>query len=70
MTLLIGILSFGMMPASPTQTASWFRGKNGWFTPRYAFRASLVSAIPITLLQTRFPAYNRNFMLTFVVRRK
>ncbi|KAL2205636.1 MFS general substrate transporter [Sarocladium strictum] len=34
MTLLIGILSFGMMPAGPTQTANWFRGKKGWFTPR------------------------------------
>jgi len=23
------------MPAGPTQTASWFRGKKGWFTARY-----------------------------------
>lgn len=23
------------MPASPTQTASWARGKNGWFTKRF-----------------------------------
>jgi hypothetical protein len=23
-----------MMPAGPTETASWFRGKNGWFTSR------------------------------------
>ncbi|KAI1313211.1 major facilitator superfamily domain-containing protein [Xylaria venustula] len=30
----IGILSFVMLPPGPTQTASWSRGKNGWFTPR------------------------------------
>ncbi len=34
MTLIFGIVSFGLMPAGPTQTASWFRGKKGWFTPR------------------------------------
>lgn len=32
-TLLIGIASFFMMPASAVQTKSWFRPK-GWFTPR------------------------------------
>ncbi|KAL2142893.1 hypothetical protein VTI28DRAFT_601 [Corynascus sepedonium] len=34
MTLVIGILAFLLMPAGPCQTASWFRGKNGWFTER------------------------------------
>ncbi|KKA22322.1 hypothetical protein T310_3652 [Rasamsonia emersonii CBS 393.64] len=34
LTLVIGILAFGLMPAAPTRTASWFRGKNGWFTER------------------------------------
>ncbi|KKA30057.1 hypothetical protein TD95_003581 [Thielaviopsis punctulata] len=34
LTLTIGLLAFVLMPASPTQTASWFRGKSGWFTPR------------------------------------
>jgi MFS family permease len=34
LTLVIGILAFGLMPASPTQTASWFRGKKGWFSER------------------------------------
>jgi len=33
-TLVVGVLGFLLMPASPTQTASWFRGKKGWFTPR------------------------------------
>ncbi|KAL0941474.1 transporter YIL166C-like protein 1 [Colletotrichum truncatum] len=33
-TMCIGFLSFLLMPAGPTQTASWFRGKNGWYTPR------------------------------------
>ncbi|KAK1830627.1 major facilitator superfamily domain-containing protein [Podospora conica] len=33
-TLIFGLLSFGLMPAGPTQTASWFRGKKGWFSPR------------------------------------
>ncbi|OCT54833.1 putative transporter [Cladophialophora carrionii] len=31
-TGVVGILSWGLMPASPCQTASWFRGRNGWFT--------------------------------------
>ncbi|KAI1640625.1 major facilitator superfamily domain-containing protein [Biscogniauxia mediterranea] len=30
----VGLLSFVMMPPGPTQTASWSRGKNGWFLPR------------------------------------
>lgn len=34
MTFIIGILSFGMMPSSPTATANWFRGKKGWFTKK------------------------------------
>jgi len=33
-TLVIGLLAFVLMPASPTQTASWFRGKKGWFSER------------------------------------
>jgi len=32
--LILGILAFGLMPAAPTKTASWFRGKKGWFTQR------------------------------------
>jgi hypothetical protein len=31
------------MPAGPTQTKSWFRGKNGWFTERYASRRAIES---------------------------
>lgn len=34
MTLVIGLLAFGLMPPSPTQTANWFRGKKGWFNER------------------------------------
>ncbi|KAK9244604.1 major facilitator superfamily domain-containing protein [Lipomyces tetrasporus] len=33
-TLAVGLLSAVLMPPSPTKTASWFRGKNGWFTER------------------------------------
>lgn len=33
MTLLIGLASFFKMPASPSQTKTWFR-KDGWFTER------------------------------------
>ncbi|KAH9996635.1 MFS general substrate transporter [Xylariaceae sp. FL0662B] len=33
-TGLVGLLSLMMMPPGPTETASWFRGKNGWFTGR------------------------------------
>lgn len=32
-TLLVGILSYFMMPASAAQTKTWYR-KNGWFTDR------------------------------------
>ncbi|KAM0276680.1 hypothetical protein ACHAQH_006497 [Verticillium albo-atrum] len=34
LTALIGIVSYVYMPPSPTQTASWFRGRKGWFTER------------------------------------
>ncbi|KAL1310640.1 hypothetical protein AAFC00_000908 [Neodothiora populina] len=34
LTLVIGLLAFVLMPAAPTNTASWFRGKKGWFTER------------------------------------
>ncbi|KAI1760537.1 MFS general substrate transporter [Hypoxylon sp. FL1150] len=34
LTLIVGLFSFVLMPAGPCQTASWFRGKNGWFSPR------------------------------------
>lgn len=31
LTGLIGLVSYVYLPPSPTQTASWFRGKHGWF---------------------------------------
>ncbi|QIW97774.1 hypothetical protein AMS68_003292 [Peltaster fructicola] len=34
LTGIIGILSYFYLPPSPTQTASWFRGKSGWFNER------------------------------------
>jgi sugar phosphate permease len=34
LTALIGVFSWFYLPPSPTQTASWFRGKNGWFDER------------------------------------
>ncbi|OAQ60591.1 MFS transporter [Pochonia chlamydosporia 170] len=34
LTLVVGILSWVLMPAGPCQTASWFRGKKGWFTEK------------------------------------
>ncbi|KAF4772082.1 hypothetical protein HAV15_004913 [Penicillium sp. str.  len=34
LTLLIGIISWFYLPPGPTQTASWFRGKDGWFSER------------------------------------
>ncbi|KAF3923188.1 hypothetical protein ABW20_dc0109463 [Dactylellina cionopaga] len=33
-TGIIGIISWFYLPPSPTQTASWFRGKDGWFNER------------------------------------
>ena len=34
LTLLVGILSFFMMPPGPTQTKAWYRPK-GWFNERW-----------------------------------
>jgi MFS family permease len=34
LTGVIGLVSWAYMPPSPTQTRSWFRGKNGWFNER------------------------------------
>ncbi|KAL4956468.1 MFS general substrate transporter [Aspergillus filifer] len=34
LTALVGIVSWFYLPPSPTQTASWFRGKDGWFSER------------------------------------
>lgn len=34
LTMIIGALSWLYLPPSPTQTASWFRGKKGWFSER------------------------------------
>ncbi|KAF5680704.1 tartrate transporter [Fusarium circinatum] len=34
LTFLIGVVSWFYLPPGPTQTASWFRGKDGWFTER------------------------------------
>jgi len=34
LTALIGLISWFYLPPSPTQTASWFRGKKGWFSER------------------------------------
>ncbi|KAK9462295.1 major facilitator superfamily domain-containing protein [Lipomyces oligophaga] len=33
-TCVVGIFSFLILPPSPTKTASWFRGRNGWFNAR------------------------------------
>ncbi|KAM3419504.1 hypothetical protein BST61_g2847 [Cercospora zeina] len=33
-TAVVGLVSWGLMPASISQTAGWIRGKNGWFTER------------------------------------
>lgn len=33
-TFVIGVLSFVLLPSAPTTTASWFRGKKGWFNER------------------------------------
>ncbi|KAK7184990.1 hypothetical protein DPSP01_002817 [Paraphaeosphaeria sporulosa] len=32
LTFVIGVFSYVLMPAGATQTANWFRGKNGWFS--------------------------------------
>ncbi|KPM42736.1 hypothetical protein AK830_g3792 [Neonectria ditissima] len=34
LTFSVGLLAFGLMPPSPTQTANWFRGEKGWFSER------------------------------------
>lgn len=32
LTMVIGFVSLFYLPPSPTQTASWFRGRDGWFS--------------------------------------
>ncbi|SPO01798.1 related to putative tartrate transporter [Cephalotrichum gorgonifer] len=34
LTVAIGVISWFYLPPSPTETASWFRGKDGWFNER------------------------------------
>jgi hypothetical protein len=34
LTIIIGFFSIVLMPPGPTQTAHWFRGKEGWFNER------------------------------------
>lgn len=34
LTLIVGLLAFVLMPSSPTSTASWIRGRSGWFSER------------------------------------
>ncbi|KAL1901221.1 hypothetical protein Cpir12675_000587 [Ceratocystis pirilliformis] len=34
LTIVIGLLSIGLMPAGPCQTSGWLRGAKGWFTER------------------------------------
>ncbi|ANB14063.1 hypothetical protein AWJ20_5019 [Sugiyamaella lignohabitans] len=34
LTLLVGVLAYGVMLPAPTKSKSWFRGKNGWFNER------------------------------------
>jgi hypothetical protein len=36
-TLDVGLAGFALMPPPPTQSANWIRGKNGWFSERFAF---------------------------------
>ena len=36
-TFIIGLLSWLNMPPGPTQTKSWWRGKNGWFSEHEEF---------------------------------
>ncbi|KAK3337616.1 major facilitator superfamily domain-containing protein [Cercophora scortea] len=48
-TLGFGLLAFGLMPAGPTQTASWFRGEKGWFTPRRSVKGGMHNREPLTL---------------------
>lgn len=41
-TLMLGLLAFLLLPPSVTQTASWARGKKGWFTARYLLGSAVV----------------------------
>ncbi|KAF6819179.1 transporter YIL166C-like protein 3 [Colletotrichum plurivorum] len=53
MTLVIGIFGFLLMPAGPCQTASWFRGKNGWFTERQVLPSSHLTLEEETIIVNR-----------------
>ncbi|KAF6806740.1 transporter YIL166C-like protein 3 [Colletotrichum sojae] len=48
MTLVIGVFGFLLMPAGPCQTASWFRGKNGWVLREDPSKSGMHNREPIT----------------------
>lgn len=33
-TLVVGLLAYGLMPSSPTSSTGWLRGEKGWFSER------------------------------------
>ncbi|CZR52702.1 probable permease of the major facilitator superfamily [Phialocephala subalpina] len=33
-TLVVGLLAYGLMPSSPTSSSGWLRGEKGWFSER------------------------------------
>lgn len=44
LTFVVGLLAVGLMPPSPTQTANWFRGEQGWFDERYLAAPPAISS--------------------------
>lgn len=69
LTALIGLFSWFYLPPSPTQTKSWFRGKDGWFTEREEVimvnrilrdDPSKVSSFPSLYEESQAVAYDTN----------
>ena len=50
LTALIGLISWFYLPPSPTQTASFFRGKNGWFSAREEVCSTRIGVKTVCLL--------------------
>ena len=58
LTLVVGIMSFFLMPPSPTQTRTWFRPK-GWFNERFVSSLLVIEATLLTLIIVQRRDYNR-----------
>ncbi len=62
MTLVFGFFCFVWMPPGPCHTASWFRGRKGWFTEKY------VQVPLLTVLSTNISSRQEKIIVNRILR--